>query len=387
MTQETDIFLPTYKRLPIAIERAAGNKIWDKNGICYYDFLAGIAVNILGHSHPKIIEAVHNQISRYMHVSNYFYQDTQICLASKLAKMSNMNKVFLANSGTEANEGVIKLCRRWGYDQNKIEIIAFTGAFHGRTCGSLSLMDKPSYKDKMGPWLGNIRIIPYNDCTALANAVTENTAGVIFECIQGEGGLAGISHEMVAAINDLQQKFGFLSIADEVQTGAGRTGSFLACHTLGISPDIVTVAKGIGGGLPLGAILVKEPLATIWQQGSHGSTFGGNAVACAAGLAVLQELEAGVMDNAKDAGKYFKGQLDNTRRAFPDKIIEVRGMGLMLGIVLTFEAAILVEELLKERIIANATSTNVLRLVPPLNITYSDIDVFIAKLRICLERI
>lgn len=384
---EHKLFLQTYKRLDIVPERAVGCKIYDKNGKEYLDFLGGIAVNILGHSHPKIIEAIIEQSGRYLHLSNYFYQDAQIKLAEKLTKISGYSRVFFSNSGTEAIEGAIKLVRRWGKLNNKSEIIAFTGGFHGRTYGALSIMDKPLYKDKMGPFLENIKILPFNDRISLEKHIKNETAGIFLEFLQGEGGIVSADSDFVDKIFELKEKYNFLVVADEIQAGIGRTGNFHSFGHYGVKPDVVTLAKGLGGGLPLGCILTTEELAGVWSKGMHGTTFGGNALACAAGSAILDELENGLMDKANIVGKYLQNALKRLKYDYQDLIIEVRGRGLMQGLLLSFDAGKLVDSLLTEGVIANAASGNVLRLVPPLVITNDDVDLFIEKLDICLKKI
>lgn len=388
MESEKVTFFQTYNRLPIVIDKAEKNLIWDKAGNCYYDFLAGIAVNALGYSHPRILEAIEYQSHRYLHTSNYFYQDAQLNFALKLKELSGYDRVFLSNSGTESNEGAIKLCRKWGYEHNKTEIIAFSGGFHGRTYGVLSLMDKPKYKENMGPWLDNMIITPFNDSLELEKIVTEKTAGIILEFIQGEGGITESTSEFISTINKLKEKFNFLIMADEIQTGAGRTGKFFGFQHHNISPDIVTMAKGIGGGLPLGVILAKEYLSNVWTKGTHGTTYGGNSLACATGLVVLKELEKGLIENVNKNGIVFKNKLIELQKLFPNKITEIRGRGFMLGIVLTFDASILVKTMLEEcNTITNATSGNILRIVPPLIISEDDITLFIKNLKKCLSKL
>ena len=371
---ENSTFLQTYKRLPIEIDKAESVFIYDKSGRQYLDFLGGIAVNVLGHSHPLIIDAVGKQIRRYMHVSNYFYQDAQIRFVSKLVGISGYDRAFLTNSGTEAIEGAIKFCRRWGFDSDKTEIIAFTGGFHGRTYGALSLMDKPHYKDKMGPFLDNMKIIEYNKIDELRKTINEKTAAVLLEFVQGEGGITTADTDWIDEIEKLRNKFDFLLIADEIQAGIGRTGDFFSFSRYNIKPDIVTLAKGLGGGLPLGCILTTERLSYVFEKGMHGTTFGGNAVSCAAGEIVLDELSNGLLSHVNETGKYLDEKLNQVKNKFPDKVLEVRGYGLMQGLLLSFDASLLVDELLKHGIITNAASGKVLRLVPPLIIKNEHID-------------
>lgn len=381
---EKKVFFQTYKRLPIVIERAEGAKIWDVDGNEYLDFLAGIAVNALGHSHPKIIQAAKNQIDKYMHVSNYFYQEPQIRLAEKLTEVTGYSRVFFTNSGTEATEGAIKLVRKYSHDKGKTEIIAFSGGFHGRTYGALSIMDKPKYKENMGPFLPNTKVITLNDEEELERSINDKTAAVFLEFVQGEGGIVSPTKNFIDKLEELRCRYNFLIVADEIQCGVGRTGKFFGFEHFGVKPDIVTMAKGIGGGLPLGVILATEQLANVWERGNHGTTYGGNAVACATGLVVIEELLSGVMENVNTVGEYLKTKLLQLQEQFPNLIEEVRGHGLMLGLLLKFDAQLLVDELLHQQVISNAASGNVLRIVPPLIITLDEAQLFITKLHLSL---
>jgi len=384
--REKDSIFQTYNRLPISISEAKGCRVKDDNGNIYLDFLGGIAVNNLGHCNPVINEAIHKQVDKYLHVSNFFYQEPQIKLAEKLEELSNMKRVFFCNSGSEATEGSLKLARRWGHDNSKNELIAFTGGFHGRTYGALSIMDKPLYKEGMGPFLPNVKILPFNDISALENGLNHNVAAISIEFLQGEGGLTFATKEFVAAINSLREKYNFLVIADEIQSGLGRTGKFFAFQHYDFQPDIITIAKGLGGGMPLGAILGNEKVADVWSKGMHGTTFGGNAVSCAAGYAMLNEYEK-IKDDIILNSEYLKSMLEQIVIDFPDKVQEYRGIGFMCGLKLNFEAARLVQKMLERKVIVNSTSVSVLRLVPPFIITKEDIDEFISKLRDALNDI
>lgn len=377
---EKENFIQVYNRLPIVVERAEGVWVWDKNGIKYLDFLGGIAVNVLGHSHPKITQAIIEQAQRYLHLSNYFYQDAQIKFVHKLTELSGYPRVFLTNSGTESTDGAIKLIRKWGNLHNKHEIIAFTGGFHGRTYGALSIMDKPNYKQDMGPFLPNCKILPYNSVEDLIANINLDTAAVFLEFIQGEGGVSSVSPAFVETLFELRKQNNFLIVADEVQAGMGRTGKFFSFEHWGVKPDAVILSKGLGGGLPLGAILIQEHLADIWEKAQHGTTFGGNALSCAAGYVTLNEIQMELMANAAQIGDYFISELLKVKDQFPDKIIEIRGKGLMLGVVLSFDAKKLLDELLKRNIIANTTSANVLRIVPPLIVNRENVNTFIFEL-------
>jgi predicted acetylornithine/succinylornithine family transaminase len=377
---ENQSIFQTYKRLPIVVDFAKGCYINAKEGKKYLDFLAGIAVNVLGHSHPKILKAIAKQSAKYIHLSNYFYQDIQIRLAIKIKHYSGFDRVFFTNSGTEATEAAIKLTRRWGSMNGKSTIIGFTGGFHGRSYGALSLMDKPVYKEGMGPFLPDTKIIEYNNIQALEENIDERTAGVFLEFLQGEGGIVSAKKEFVEKIVELKQKYGFLIIADEVQTCSGRTGKYLCFMHHDVKPDVVTLAKGIGGGLPLGCMLAREYLANVWEKGMHGTTFGGNALACACGLVVLNEIGNGLIDKVVKIGDYLNSGLEAIKNKYPDKVLEVRGLGLMKGLLLSFNAADLVAKLLEKGIISNATAGRVLRIVPPLIIKRKDVDKFIKAL-------
>nr|HPI20192.1 aminotransferase class III-fold pyridoxal phosphate-dependent enzyme [Candidatus Kapabacteria bacterium] len=312
----------------------------------------------------------------------------QILLAEKLCEISGLSRVFFSNSGTEAIEGAIKLVRRWGSALGKNELIAFSGGFHGRTLGALSIMDKPVYKDKMGPFVENCKVIEYNNPEELKKHVSEGTAAVFFECIQGEGGISGISEELVKAVKELKQKYNFLVVADEIQSGIGRTGKYFAYQHFDFVPDVVTSSKAMGGGLPLGAIIAGEHLANVWEKTMHGTTFGGNAVACAAGLATITELQNGVLENVNKVGDYLKSKLTDLQKKYSNQILEVRGKGLMQGLLLSFDASKLVNALIeKHRVITNAASGKVLRLVPPLIITTKEVDILAEAIDKCLEEV
>jgi acetylornithine/N-succinyldiaminopimelate aminotransferase len=385
--REKQSIFQTYNRLNVVIDKADGIRIYDTNGNEYLDFLGGIAVNVLGHNHKKINEAIIEQLSKYLHVSNFFYQEPQIRLAEEIKKLTKMDRVFFANSGSETSEGALKLVRKWGSSRAKQQIISFKGQFHGRTYGALSLMDKPQYKEGMGPFLDGIDIIEYNSITALEENISENTAAVFLEFLMGEGGLVEVKPEVVAKLKELKEKYNFLIVADEIQSAMGRTGKFCAYQHFDIDVDVITIAKGIGGGLPLGAIIAKEEVANSFDKGHHGTTFGGNALSCVAGLVVIDELNSGLQEHIIKIGKYLENRLNDLKSNYPNLIRSFRGRGLMCGIVLEIEARPIIEKLLDRRVIANATSINVLRLVPPYIINESDVDEFISHLDAVLKGI
>ncbi|MBI5473780.1 MAG: aspartate aminotransferase family protein [Ignavibacteriae bacterium] len=386
--REEASLLHTYKRLPIVVSHGQGVYLYDTNGKSYLDFLGGVAVNALGYGHDGILQAITQQASRYIHVSNYFVQEPQVELAERLRKITGYERVFFCNSGAEAIEGALKLIRKWGNNNNRQTIISMQDSFHGRTMGALSVMSNVDYRDGFGPYLDGCLSIPFNNINALEAHVNENTVAVMLECIQGEGGINEVKPEFVQRLQELREQFGFLLAVDEVQSGLGRTGRFLASEHFGLAPDIVTLAKPLGGGLPLGAILVNDKLKDVLQPGNHGTTFGGNPVACAAGNVVLRELlGSGLLENAARVGSYLIEKLKALQAELPDCIREVRGKGLMVGVELVFPGKQVVDALLEKGIILNCTHTNVLRFVPPLIVEPAHIDVVYANLRLVLQAI
>ena len=380
--RESASFFYTYKRLPLEPVRGEGMFLFTADGKRYLDMFAGIAVNALGHAHPRVVGAITEQAQKYIHVSNYFAQEPQVRLAELLLKHSGMARVFLANSGTEAMEGALKIARRWGADRDKRAIVGFSNAFHGRSLGALSIMDRPNYRDGFGPFLADCSSLPFNDDDALTAGVGPGTAAVVLECVQGEGGIRPVTPEFVAALKALRAEHGFLIIADEIQSGAGRTGRFLASDHFGLEPDLVTLAKPIGGGLPLGAILGASSVADILQPGMHGTTFGGNPVACAAGIAVLEVLEEqDLTAHAAAMGTLFLDHLRELAADFPTQVKEARGLGLMVGLELRVEADPVVAAMRDRGILINATDKTVLRFVPPLIVTEAEIGATVTALR------
>ncbi|MFH0988839.1 MAG: aspartate aminotransferase family protein [bacterium] len=380
--QEQRYFFHTYKRLSVEIERGEGPLLFDRKGKQYLDFFGGLAVNALGYNYPTVTQAIIDQAQKYNHLSNYFIQETQILLAEKIISASGFNRIFFSNSGTEAVEGAIKLARKWGKEQGKTKLLALSNAFHGRTYGPLSLMDKPKYKDGYEPFLENMGSIKHNDVQELRSAVNEQTLGVILEFIQGEGGICMVNAEYVDELKKLRDQFGFLIIADEIQSGIGRTGKFFGFEHFNIQPDIAVIAKAIGGGLPLGAILGNERVAEVFTYGVHGTTFGGNPVACAAGIAVMNAvLDSGLMIHAGEIGEYLKQSFLQLQKEFPAFIKEVRGLGCMLGIELFREGQPYVDALMERGFLVNCTNVNVLRFLPPYIVTRDQCDQLVAAMR------
>jgi acetylornithine aminotransferase len=380
--REARHFFHTYKRIPLEIDRGDGVYLFSPDGTRYLDMFGGLAVNALGYAHPKVVDAIHQQSKRYIHLSNYYLQEPQLQLAEMLTGYSKFSKVFFSNSGTESIEGAIKIARKWGSAKGKTGIVSFSNAFHGRTMGALSIMDKQQYRDGYGPFLANCSVAEFNNPAELRKAVNKNTAAVILEFIQGEGGIRPASTEFTDELRTLKEQFGFLLVADEIQAGIGRTGKLFGFQHFNITPDIIVIAKPIGGGLPLGAILGNDTVAEVLGPGVHGTTFGGNPVSCAAGIVVLDEImERGLMRNAETMGGFLKQQLLGLQKEFPHLVKEVRGYGLMIGMELTREGDSVVAMLRKQQILLNCTNTNVLRFLPPLILQKEHIDETTQKLR------
>jgi len=376
----------TYKRLPLHIERGEGSYLITKDGDRYLDMFAGIAVNALGYNHAIVNAAILNQVGKYLHVSNMFYQEPQVLLAERLLQESGYSKLFFCNSGTEAMEGALKLARRWGSPKGKRTIIGLSESFHGRTYGSLSITGRDKYREGFEPFLPGTTIAKFNDVASLEKLTSAETLAVVVEFVQGEGGVNPVSKEFASALRELQKKYGFLLIADEIQTGIGRTGKLFAFNHFDITPDIVVVAKALGGGLPLGAFLGSKELGDVLTPGVHGTTFGGNPVACAAGLATLvQILDHGVMRNVQTVGAHMKNQFGILQSRFPQKIKEVRGLGLMLGVEMYADATTIVDSLQSRRVLVNLTQGTVLRWIPPLNLTVADAELALASFESTLQ--
>lgn len=373
--READNILQTYKRFPIEIDHGEGMYLVDVDGNRYLDFLGGVAVNALGYGNRSVLDAIQRQAEKYIHVSNYFVQEAQVELAEKLTCITGYSKVFFCNSGTEANEGALKIARKWGNKRGKTNVVSMENSFHGRTFGALSLMSNADYREGFGAFLDGCIQIPFNDSEQLLNSVNEKTEAVFLECIQGEGGVVEITDSFAEQLHELKEKFGFLLMLDEVQSGVGRTGKFFGYEHYGLQPDIVTLAKPLGGGIPLGAILVRKEFENVLQPGNHGTTFGGNPVACAAGIAVLHEIVDGrLLHNAEAVGSYFLHQLKSIQRKNPALIKDVRGKGLMIGIELSMEGKPIVDALLERKILINCTHKTVLRFLPPLITTNEHVD-------------
>lgn len=365
----------TYGCTPLAFVRGHGAYLFDADGNRYLDFFCGLAVTSLGHGHPRVVRAIRDQAEKVTHVSNVFHTEPMARLAARLGAAFGDGRIFFGNSGAEANEAALKLARRWGHGNGgRFEIIATLGSFHGRTFGTLSATGQEKYHIGFQPLVPGFKLVPYDDVAAIERALSNQTVAIMVEPIQGEGGVVMPHVDYLGRLREVCDRNKLLLIVDEVQTGMGRTGKLFAYQHAGIKPDIITLAKALGGGLPIGAMIAKSEIAAVLTPGTHGSTFGGNPVACSAALGVLDALEQdGVIANAAEVGGYLISRLREIAKACPN-VRQVRGLGMIIGVVLNHEAKGVVEACLKEHLIVNGTADNVLRLLPPLNLTREEAD-------------
>ena len=373
---EDDYFINTFTRQPIVLDHGEGVKVTDIDGNEYLDMFAGIAVNALGHNHPKLVKAIQDQAGKLIHVSSIYYNEPALVYAKKLIDLTTFDRIFYANSGAEANEGAIKLAVKY---TGKSEVISTVDSFHGRTIMTLAATGHDEYHEPFKAILPKGFInVPYNDIDAIKDAITENTAAIIVEPIQGEGGVNIPDIGYLKEIEKICNEKDIVFIVDEVQTGFGRCGTLFAHELFDVKPDIMTMAKGIGGGVPMGGILATEKVAGAFVPGDHGTTFGGGPLVCAAANAVLDEILAeNILDNVNEVGDYF---IEELKKLDKEIIAEVRGKGLMVGLELTKPGAEYVDKLREKGFLINCTAGNVLRFVPPLIITKEEIDEFVKAL-------
>ncbi len=365
--KDSKFVMQTYGRQPIVLSSGKGSLLYDIEGREYIDCVAGIAVNNIGHCHPHLVEAIQKQAEKLIHVSNLYYTEPQAELAEELVNISGMERVFFCNSGTEAVEAAMKLAR---VNTKKTDFIALEHSFHGRTMGALSLTYKDMYRTPFKPLVQEGNFVPFNDVQAIESAMTPNTAAVIVEPVQGEGGINIPSDDYLKEVRRICDDNGALLIFDEVQTGFGRTGAWFCKDHFGVQPDIMTMAKAIGGGFPMGAIAARKDVS--FARGEHAATFGGNPLACAAALASIDVIrKEELIRRSREMGEYFQKQL---RKLSTDGLVEVRGKGLMIGVQFDRKCADLVEHGRKNGILLNCTSETVLRIAPPLNISKEHID-------------
>ncbi len=382
-------YLPVFNRYQIVLDRGEGAYVFDTDGNMYLDFLAGIAVNVLGHHNKKLVEAISTQAALLIHTSNLYYTEPQANAAEKLVKLSGLDRVFFANSGAEANEGAIKVARKYAHSisKTKSKIITAIDSFHGRTLATLTATGQPHYHEGYEPLPGGFDYVPFNDIDALKNMVDDDTCAVMLETIQGEGGVHVPSRDYFKQVREICDEHHALLILDEIQCGMGRTGKFFAFENYGIKPDVVTLAKGLAGGVPIGAFMCTEAVAQSMQPGDHGTTFGGNPLACAAANVVLDTVATpAFLRHVSTVGRDFKEKLTVLQKRFPNLIKEIRGEGLILGAELTKPGRRIVELCMKHGAIINCTVGNVLRFIPPLIVTEDQVDELIEILSVSMEK-
>ncbi len=374
----------TYGRVPIALERGQGCRVWDVNGKEYLDGLGGIAVNTLGHNHPRFVPALQEQIAKLIHTSNYYHVPGQEQLAARLVALSGMSKVFFCNSGLEANEAAIKIARKFGVDKGiaSPEIVVYDKAFHGRSIATMSATGNPKIRSGFGPLVEGFIRVPLNDIEAIKQATegNPNVVAVFFETIQGEGGINPARAEYLRDLRTLCDERGWLMMIDEVQCGMGRTGKWFAHQWAGIVPDVMPLAKGLGSGVPIGAVVAGPKAADVLQPGNHGTTFGGNQLAMRAGVETIRIMEEdGLLENAATVGAHLKAGLERALGGLPG-VKEIRGQGLMLGVELDRPCGALVGQAAEAGLLLSVTADSVIRIVPPLILTTTEADEIVARL-------
>lgn len=382
--EETEkYYLPVFGRYQMVMELGQGCRVWDNEGNEYVDAFAGIAVNSLGYNHPVLVKAISEQAAKLMHCSNLYYTEIQAKALRMVAEATGMDRIFFANCGAEGNEGAMKLARKYGVSKapTKYKIISADESFHGRTFDTLAATGHDYYHVGYGPLSPGHVLVPYGDIKALEAQMDDDVCAVLLEPIQGEGGVHVPPAEYLQQVRALCDKHDALLIFDEVQTGVARTGKWFAYMHSGVKPDILTFAKGIGGGFPVAGFAVPERLAHVFKPGDHGGTFGGNPLACAAVYATLTTIKSeGLVDKVAEKGEYFKNELRKLQEKYPDKVTDVRGCGLMLGMEVAGEGKPIVESCLENNVIVNCTAGNVIRIVPPLIISKEEIDIVVAAL-------
>lgn len=378
-------YLQTFKRYPITLDYGLGAKVWDVEGNEYLDALAGIAVNSLGHAHPKLVKTIQEQAAKIIHISNFYLSKPQALLAEKLTSLSGLDRVFFSNSGAESVEGALKIARKYAHSKGRGgDIISFEGSFHGRTLATIATGKKQMQKG-FEPIPEGFKQVHFNDIKAVKSVASKETAAIIIEPIQGEGGINVSDQTFMKELRQFCTQEDIVLIFDEIQCGIGRTGKMFAKDHYGVQPDIMTLAKALGGGVPVGAILSNQEVSNAINFGDHGTTFGGNPLATAAALTVLEVLEEEhLVEKAEKKGNWLKEQIANFH---PHSIKEIRGKGLMLGIEFNFDTKPLVQKMLDHKVLANATAGNVLRLVPPLIINEQELQQLINVLKTALKEV
>lgn len=383
--------MKTYGRYPLVPVKGEGCYLWDADGKKYLDFLAGVAVNNLGHCHPKVTAALAKQAAELIHCSNYYHIPQQIELAELLCGLSFADKAFFCNSGAEANEAAIKLARKYSreqYGQDRYEIITAISSFHGRTMATVSATGQEKVQKFFDPLLHGFKHVPFNDVQALKNAIGPGTCAIMLEPIQGEGGVVVPDASYFREVRKICDEQNLILIFDEVQVGMGRTGKMFAHEHFGVTPDIMTLAKALAGGAPIGTMLATDRLAAAFTPGTHGSTFGGNPLVTAAGIASVRAImEEGILNRTEEMGEYMMGEFEALQKKFPALIKEVRGIGLMIGVELAVPGGDIVKTALSRGLLLNCAQDKVLRFVPPLIVGKKEVDEMLATLTVILQEL
>lgn len=367
--------MPTYSRVPLVLVKGKGSRVWDSDGREYLDFFPGWAVSGLGHCHPKVTAAIKRQAGKILHVSNNFLNELQGRLAALVIKNSFDGKVFFSNSGAEANEGAIKLSRKYGSPTGRYEIITMEKSFHGRTMACITATGQDKVKIGFEPLLEGFRTVPFNDLEAVRSAITDKTIGIMLEPIQGEGGINVADRGYLQALRKLCDEKDMLLIFDEVQTGMGRTGEMFCFKNFGVMPDIMTLAKAMGSGVPIGAVVAARRIADTLGPGTHATTFGGSPIVCSAAIATFEAIEAEhLLDNANEMGKYLAEKLNGLKKKYPSIIKEIRGAALMIGIQLHVEGDAIAADCRAAGLLINCTQKNILRVMPPIVVNKAQIN-------------
>lgn len=381
-----EVTMHTFNRQETVLVKGQGAYVEDLDGKKYIDFISGIACNVLGHADQEFVEYISKQAGNLIHVSNLFWNENGIKLAEKLSEVSNLDKTFFANSGTEANEAAIKLARKWGTEMkgpDAFEIISMNQSFHGRTLASLTATGQEDMHTAFKPLPVGFKYVDFNDINDLIAAVNNNTCAILLEVIQGEGGVNAITPEYVAAVNEIQKKEKVLVIVDEIQTGIGRTGTMFAFQQTSLKPDLITLAKGLGGGLPIGALVAKNHVASHFKPGDHGTTFGGNPLATAAGNYILSAIEKQhLLANVQEVSQYIINKIESWQSL---AIKEIRGKGLLIGLKLTKSVGHVITKAAEQGLLITSAKDDVIRLLPPLNVPKLVVDEGLEKLKVALQ--
>ena len=379
----------SYKRYPVTFVKGEGIYLYDENNEKYIDFVSGVAVNALGHCSPVIKKAIQEQSEKVMHISNYYYCNEAIDLSELLCKDSDFDSVFFTNSGTESIEGAMKICRKYGNSQNtnKNKIISMKNSFHGRSLGALSITGREVYKTPFYPMIPGVIEAEFNNIESLENAFNDDVCGVFIEPVQGEGGINVATPEFLKKARELCDKYNALLVFDEIQCGAGRIGTYFCIDTFDVLPDVVCMAKGLGGGFPIGAIVTTGTASNVITYGNHGTTYGGNPLACAVSKAVTSTIKNDeFLKDVKEKGNYLKEKLSQLQDKF-DFITKVKGLGLLVGIEVSITPSLITNEAFKNKLLIITAGENVIRFLPPLNVTKEEIDLFIEKFTEVLKNV